>query len=105
MGFDAAVLADERPFILATNLIPQALFVGKLIFMTAIYPCTTFLRQYCQQTIAYAIYEISPVLADDEKDCPAAGLPAQTKAAAICHHLLQCQRCANCGAVLSMIRW
>ncbi|MFZ1399648.1 MAG: GntR family transcriptional regulator [Candidatus Promineifilaceae bacterium] len=60
-------LADERPFILATNLIPQALFVGETDFYDGRLPLHNFLQQYCQQTIAYAIYEISPVLADDEK--------------------------------------
>jgi len=60
-------LADERPFILATNLIPQTLFTNGDDFYDGRLPLHDFLQQYCQQTIAYAIYEISPVLADDEK--------------------------------------
>ena len=68
-------LADERPFILATNLIPQGLFVGGAGFYDGRLPLHNFLRQYCQQAIAYAIYEISPIVANDEKivqllDCP-----------------------------------
>lgn len=68
-------LADERPFILATNLIPQTLFTAGDDFYDGRLPLHTFLQQYCQQTIAYAIYEISPALADDDKtiqllDCP-----------------------------------
>jgi GntR family transcriptional regulator len=60
-------LADERPFILATNIIPQALFVNDENFYDGRLPLHSFLQQYCQQTIAYAIYEISPALADDDK--------------------------------------
>ncbi|MEZ4591367.1 MAG: GntR family transcriptional regulator [Chloroflexota bacterium] len=60
-------LADERPFILATNLIPQAFFTAENGFYDGRLPLHDFLQQYCQQTIAYAIYELSPVLADDEK--------------------------------------
>jgi len=60
-------LADERPFILATNIIPQALFTSNEDFYDGRLPLHTFLQQYCQQTIAYAIYEISPTLADDDK--------------------------------------
>ncbi|VAW43277.1 hypothetical protein MNBD_CHLOROFLEXI01-4893, partial [hydrothermal vent metagenome] len=60
-------LADKRPFILATNVIPQKLFVGEDDFYNGRLPLLEFMQQYCQQTIAYAIYEISPVLADDEK--------------------------------------
>ena len=60
-------LADERPFILATNVIPQALFTSDDDFYDGRLPLHTFLQQYCQQTIAYAIYEISPAVADDDK--------------------------------------
>jgi DNA-binding GntR family transcriptional regulator len=60
-------LADERPFILATNIIPKKLFVGEADFYNGRLPLLQFMHQYCQQTIAYAIYEISPVLAGDEK--------------------------------------
>lgn len=60
-------LADERPFILATNVIPQSLFMGDGDFYNGRLPLLQFMQQYCQQTIAYAIYEISPMLADDEK--------------------------------------
>ena len=60
-------LADERPFILATNIIPQKLFTGSDNFYDGRLPLHDFLHQYCQQTIAYAIYEIRPGLADDEK--------------------------------------
>ncbi|WP_420628016.1 GntR family transcriptional regulator [Candidatus Leptofilum sp.] len=60
-------LADERPFILATNLIPQALFTRETDFYDGRLSLHSFLQEYCQQTIAYAIYEISPVLAEDEK--------------------------------------
>ncbi|MAT96696.1 MAG: hypothetical protein CL608_06090 [Anaerolineaceae bacterium] len=60
-------LADERPFILATNVIPQALFTGEEDFYDGRLPLHAFLQQYCQQTIAYAIYEISPTLANDDK--------------------------------------
>lgn len=68
-------LADERPFILATNVIPLALFTSNKDFYDGRLPLHTFLQQYCQQTIAYAIYEISPTLANDDKtahllDCP-----------------------------------
>lgn len=68
-------LADERPFILATNVLPQALLTSGADFYDGRLPLHTFLQQYCQQTIAYAIYEISPMLADDDKviqllDCP-----------------------------------
>ena len=68
-------LADERPFILATNVIPQVLFTRDEDFYDGRLPLHSFLQQYCQQTIAYAIYEISPALADDVKtiqllDCP-----------------------------------
>lgn len=59
-------LADERPFILATNLIPQAFFVAGDGFYDGRLPLHNFLQQYCQQSISYAIYEISPILADDE---------------------------------------
>lgn len=60
-------LADERPFILATNLIPQTFFTNGDNFYDGRLPLHNFLQQYCQQSIAYAIYEISPVLANDEK--------------------------------------
>lgn len=60
-------LADERPFILATNIIPQSLFVSEEDFYNGRLPLLQFMQQYCQKTIAYAIYEICPVLADDEK--------------------------------------
>ncbi len=60
-------LADERPFILATNVIPQKLFKGNGDFYDGRLPLHHFLGQYCDQTIAYAIYEICPRLADDEK--------------------------------------
>ncbi len=60
-------LADERPFILATNVIPQALFVSEEAFYDGRLPLHIFLQQYCQQTIAYATYEISPTLAEDDK--------------------------------------
>ena len=60
-------LADERPFILATNLIPQALSINGDDFYDGRLPLHNFLQKYCQQTIAYAIYEISPVVANDEK--------------------------------------
>ena len=68
-------LADERPFILATNVIPKKLFTGSSDFYDGRLPLHDFLLSYCQQAIAYAIYEISPVLANDEKstqllDCP-----------------------------------
>ncbi len=68
-------LADERPFILATNVIPQALFSSNDDFYDGRLPLHLFLQQYCQQTIAYAIYEISPTQADDAKtiqllNCP-----------------------------------
>ncbi|GJM40180.1 MAG: putative HTH-type transcriptional regulator YmfC [Ardenticatenaceae bacterium] len=58
-------LADERPFILATNMIPQSIFTDRG-YLDGRLPLHTFLQTYCQQTIAYAIYEISPVLANDE---------------------------------------
>ncbi|MCP4416098.1 MAG: GntR family transcriptional regulator [Chloroflexi bacterium] len=60
-------LADERPFILATNVIPQSLFVGEDDFYNGRLPLLQFMQQYCQQTITYAIYEICPILADNEK--------------------------------------
>ncbi|MBK8899749.1 MAG: GntR family transcriptional regulator [Anaerolineaceae bacterium] len=60
-------LADERPFILATNIIPQKLFKANNDFYDGRLPLHVFLRQYCHQTIAYAIYEICPRLADDDK--------------------------------------
>jgi GntR family transcriptional regulator len=60
-------LADERPFILATNLIPKFLFTGDDDFYDGRLPLHNFLHQYCRQAIAYAIYEICPVLANDEK--------------------------------------
>jgi len=60
-------LADERPFILATNVIPHALFTSGDDFYDGRLPLHSFLQQYCQQIIAYAIYEISPTLADDDK--------------------------------------
>lgn len=60
-------LADERPFILATNLIPQVLFTNEHDFYDGRLPLHEFLQKYCRQTIAYAIYEISPVVAADEK--------------------------------------
>ncbi|WP_420644504.1 GntR family transcriptional regulator [Candidatus Leptofilum sp.] len=59
-------LADERPFILATNIIPQSLFTGEGDGLDGRLPLHTFLQNYCQQTIAYAIYEISPTVANDE---------------------------------------
>lgn len=59
-------LADERPFILATNVMPQNLFAVNEDFFDGRLPLYDFLQNYCQQTIAYAIYEISPVLADDK---------------------------------------
>jgi DNA-binding GntR family transcriptional regulator len=68
-------LADERPFILATNVIPQALFTSDEDFYDGRLPLHTFLQQYCQQTIAYAIYEISPTLADDDKTIQLLGCP------------------------------
>ncbi|MCA9956993.1 MAG: GntR family transcriptional regulator [Ardenticatenaceae bacterium] len=60
-------LADERPFILATNVIPQKMFKANGDFYDGRLPLHNFLEQYCHQTIAYAIYEICPRLADDEK--------------------------------------
>lgn len=60
-------LADERPFILATNYIPYHFFAEDEDFYDGRLPLHNFLQRYCQQTIAYAIYEISPVVADDEK--------------------------------------
>lgn len=60
-------LADERPFILATNVIPHKLFRANGDFYDGRLPLHHFLGQYCGQTIAYAIYEISPRLADDDK--------------------------------------
>ncbi|MCA9917495.1 MAG: GntR family transcriptional regulator [Anaerolineales bacterium] len=69
-------LADERPFILATNLIPQFLFVGETGLYNGRLPLHEFLEQYCQQSIAYAIYEISPVLANDEKTIQLLGCQA-----------------------------
>jgi GntR family transcriptional regulator len=60
-------LADERPFILATNVLPQMLFSSEDDFYDGRLPLFDFVQQYCQQNIAYAIYEISPVLANDEK--------------------------------------
>jgi DNA-binding GntR family transcriptional regulator len=59
-------LADERPFILATNVMPQNLFQVNGDFFDGRLPLYNFLQQYCQQSIAYAIYEISPVLADEK---------------------------------------
>jgi DNA-binding GntR family transcriptional regulator len=59
-------LADERPFILATNVMPQNLFEVNGDFFDGRLPLYNFLQQYCQQSIAYAIYEISPVLADEK---------------------------------------
>jgi GntR family transcriptional regulator len=68
-------LADERPFILATNVIPQNLFALNGDFYDGRLPLQDFFQQYCQEANAYAIYEISPAQADDEKtiqllDCP-----------------------------------
>ena len=60
-------LADERPFILATNIIPQQLFLGENDFYDGRLPLYNFVQHYCQQNIAYAIYEIAPVLAREEK--------------------------------------
>ncbi len=60
-------LADERPFILATNLIPHAFFVTEVDSYDGRLPLHNFLQQYCRQSIAYAIYEISPVLANNQK--------------------------------------
>lgn len=60
-------LADERPFILATNVIPQALFMRNDGFYDGRLPLHAFLQQYCRQTIAYAIYEISPTQANDDR--------------------------------------
>lgn len=60
-------LADERPFILATNVIPKKLFKANGDFYDGRLPLHNFLEQYCGQTIAYAIYEICPRVADDEK--------------------------------------
>ncbi len=60
-------LADERPFIVAHNIIPQSLFVGEDDFYNGRLPLLEFMQRYCQKTIAYAIYEICPVLADDEQ--------------------------------------
>ena len=60
-------LADERPFILASNLIPKSLFGDDDGFYDGRLPLHHFLQQYCRQPIAYAIYEISPVQANDEK--------------------------------------
>lgn len=60
-------LADERPFILATNVMPQKLFKANGDFYDGRLPLHNFLHQYCAQTIGYAIYEIRPRLADDEK--------------------------------------
>lgn len=68
-------LADERPFILATNVIPQKLFVDDGDFYDGRLPLHGFLGQYCQQTIAYAIYEISPAQADDDKTIQLLGCP------------------------------
>ena len=68
-------LADERPFILATNIIPQTLFTSDADFYDGRLSLQKFLQQYCQHTIDYAIYEIQPVLANDETtarllECP-----------------------------------
>ena len=60
-------LADERPFILATNVIPQHLFSNSDDFYDGRLPLYDFVQQYCQQNVAYAIYQISPILANDEK--------------------------------------
>jgi DNA-binding GntR family transcriptional regulator len=68
-------LADERPFILATNVVPQKLFVRNSDFYDGRLPLHDFLQEYCQQTIAYAIYNISPVQADDEKSIQLLGCP------------------------------
>ncbi len=68
-------LADERPFILATNVIPQALFTSEEDFYDGRLPLHTFLQQYCRQTIAYAIYEISPTRANDDKTIQLLGCP------------------------------
>jgi DNA-binding GntR family transcriptional regulator len=68
-------LADERPFILATNVVPQKLFVRNSDFYDGRLPLHNFLQEYCQQTIAYAIYNISPVQADDEKSVQLLGCP------------------------------
>lgn len=67
--------ADERPFILATNVIPQALFGTGNDYYDGRLPLHDFLQQYCQQNIAYAIYEISPAVAGNEQlatllNCP-----------------------------------
>lgn len=55
-------LADEHPVIFSTNVIPAAFFVDDRQPDIA-QPIHQFLRQYCNQEIAYSISDISATLA------------------------------------------
>ncbi|MEZ4512285.1 MAG: GntR family transcriptional regulator [Chloroflexota bacterium] len=73
VGEETAVLslsrlffADGQPVILAQNAIPAPLFLGKQNEYDGSLPIHTFLRTYCGQEIAYAIYDIQAVLPEAE---------------------------------------
>jgi DNA-binding GntR family transcriptional regulator len=69
VGEETAVLslsrlffADGQPAILAQNAIPADLFPEPLDSYDGNLPIHTFLRTYCGQEIAYAIYDIQATL-------------------------------------------
>lgn len=71
VGEETAVLAlsrlffaDGEPVILAQNAIPAALFLQPAEGYDGSLPIHTFLRTYCGQEIAYAIYDIQATLPD-----------------------------------------
>lgn len=56
-------LADETPFVLSENVMPQSLFCGDLFQLDGSYSLPEFTERYCGQEIAYAIASIRSVVA------------------------------------------
>jgi len=59
-------LADDRPFILAMNVIPLHFFAGDTDLFDGRLPLHKFLRRYASKEINYAIYDIRPMLANEK---------------------------------------